>query len=99
MTELGESRPQELWTKAEAVADLSEIRWHLVGNLQRNKVRRTLPYVALVHSVDSVRLLAEVNRVAKQLQLRLGLNIAVKTVAPGTLPRFEAKGNRFVDNR
>ena len=40
---LGESRPQELWSKAAALADPS-IRWHLIGHLQRNKIRRTLPW-------------------------------------------------------
>ena len=54
--DLGESRPQELWRKAEALKDLP-IRWHLVGHLQRNKVERTLPLVHLIHSVDSLRLL------------------------------------------
>ena len=42
--DLGESRPQELWSKAEALAG-SPVRWHLVGHLQRNKIRRTLPLV------------------------------------------------------
>src|SRR5262245_63884926 len=46
--DLGESRPQELWTKAEALRGLP-VRWHLIGHLQRNKVRRTLPLVSLVH--------------------------------------------------
>lgn len=64
--DLGESRPQELWNKAEALAGL-EVRWHLIGRLQRNKVRRTLPLVALIHSVDSERLLAEVDREAALL--------------------------------
>jgi PLP dependent protein len=58
--ELGESRPQQLWEKAAAVADLP-IRWHLIGHLQRNKVRRTLPLVAMIHSVDSPRLLAAID--------------------------------------
>ena len=58
-TELGESRPQELWRKAEALAD-TPARWHMVGHLQRNKVRRTLPHVTLLHSGDSLRLLEEV---------------------------------------
>src|ERR1044071_7948774 len=40
VTELGESRPQELWRKAEALGDL-HISWHLIGHLQRNKVKRT----------------------------------------------------------
>jgi len=60
---LGESRPQELWRKAEALADLP-IEWHMIGHLQRNKVKRTLPLATLIHSVDNLRLLAEISREA-----------------------------------
>jgi pyridoxal phosphate enzyme (YggS family) len=62
-SDLGESRPQELWKKADELAQAAApaIRWHLVGHLQRNKVRRTLPLVAMIHSVDSERLIAELN--------------------------------------
>jgi pyridoxal phosphate enzyme (YggS family) len=52
--DLGEGRPQELWKKAESVPD---VNWHLVGHLQRNKIDRTVPLVALIHSVDSERVL------------------------------------------
>src|SRR4051812_25522706 len=41
VSDLGESRPQELWRKAEALAEVG-LRWHLIGHLQRNKVRRTV---------------------------------------------------------
>lgn len=61
--DLGESRPQDLWDKAAAL-DGRDLRWHLIGHLQRNKVRRTLPYVHLLHSVDSRRLLDELDREA-----------------------------------
>jgi pyridoxal phosphate enzyme (YggS family) len=68
--DLGESRPQELWSKYDAAqrtgpssAPIEPIRWHLVGHLQRNKVRRTLPLVSLIHSVDSERLLAAIDEV------------------------------------
>jgi hypothetical protein len=54
--ELGESRPQELRAKAAALADLPVV-WHLVGHLQRNKIRLTRPHVGLIHSVDSLRLI------------------------------------------
>lgn len=66
--DLGESRPQELWAKAEAAefADLP-VRWHAVGHLQRNKVNRTIPLVAIVHSVDSVRLLKAIDACAAGL--------------------------------
>lgn len=65
-SELGESRPQELWEKAAALADLP-VQWHLVGHLQRNKIRRTLPIASLVHSLDSTRLLAAVEAEAAVL--------------------------------
>ena len=56
--DLAESRPQSLWAKAEALADVVPApRWHLVGHLQRNKIRRTLPLLSLLHSLDSPRLL------------------------------------------
>lgn len=54
LQDLGESKPQELWKKAAAVP---EARWHLIGHLQRNKIDRTVPIAALVHSVDSMRVL------------------------------------------
>lgn len=60
VTDLGESRPQEMWEKAEALADLHP-SWHLIGHLQRNKVKRTLPLVTCIHSVDTLRVLQEVN--------------------------------------
>ena len=69
--DLGESRPQELWAKAAAVHNPSPenaVRWHMIGHLQRNKVRRTLPMASLIHSVDSLRLLEEIDREARTLQ-------------------------------
>jgi PLP dependent protein len=65
---LGEARPQQLWEKA-AAPELADVEWHLIGRLQRNKVRRTLPLVTLIHSVDSERLLAAIDDEAAALQL------------------------------
>jgi pyridoxal phosphate enzyme (YggS family) len=69
--DLGESRPQELWNKASEVAAATgvsgAVRWHLVGHLQRNKVRRTLRLVEMIHSVDSQRLLEIIQREADSL--------------------------------
>ncbi|HKA06402.1 MAG TPA: YggS family pyridoxal phosphate-dependent enzyme [Gemmataceae bacterium] len=67
--DLGESRPQELWRKAEALNDLP-IRWHLVGHLQRNKVERALPLVHLIHSVDSLRLLQTIADEGRKRNIR-----------------------------
>jgi len=56
--DLGESRPQSLWEKGAALAAVEiQPRWHLIGHLQRNKIRRTLPLLPLIHSLDSLRLL------------------------------------------
>lgn len=56
--DLGENYPQELWSKAESLADLGgAVRWHLIGHLQSNKVKKTLPLVAMIHAVDSLKLL------------------------------------------
>lgn len=60
-TDLGENYPQELWGKAEALVDLAAVRWHLIGHLQRNKLKRTLPLVRMVHAVDSAPLLAAID--------------------------------------
>lgn len=58
LRDLGESRPQELWKKAEAI---TSVNWHLIGHLQRNKLDRTVPLVSLIHSVDSERLLTSLD--------------------------------------
>ncbi len=64
LTDLGESRPQELWGKAAALAERPP-RWHLVGHLQSNKVRRTLPVRPLIHSADSLKILEFISRDAQ----------------------------------
>jgi pyridoxal phosphate enzyme (YggS family) len=62
--DLGENRPQELWRKAAAIPTA---RWHLIGHLQRNKLDRTVPLVALIHSVDSERLLEALDAFGRKL--------------------------------
>ncbi len=56
--ELAESRPQAIWEKSAALAAWTPPpSWHLIGHLQRNKVRRTLPLTAMLETLDSLRLL------------------------------------------
>jgi len=63
MMQLGENRAQEFVPKAaEAAAAGLEARWHFIGQLQRNKVRQVLPYLSVLHSVDSERLIEEITR-------------------------------------
>jgi pyridoxal phosphate enzyme (YggS family) len=66
--DLGENYPQELWKKAEAVAGLeAPVRWHLIGHLQGNKAKRTLPLVKMIHAVDSLKLLQSLSTLAADL--------------------------------
>lgn len=58
----GENKVQELIEKAPALPE--EIRWHLIGHLQKNKVRKVLPVCASVHSIDSIDLARRVDRIA-----------------------------------
>ena len=56
----GENKVQELVDKHEQLP--ADIEWHLIGHLQRNKVKYIAPFVGLIHSVDSLRLLEEINK-------------------------------------
>ena len=55
----GESRPQEMVAKYEALP--KDIEWHMIGHLQTNKVKFIAPFVSLIHSVDSERLIKAIN--------------------------------------
>ena len=58
----GESREQELSTKHETLP--KDIEWHFIGHLQTNKVKYIAPYIAMIHAVDSYKLLAEIDKQA-----------------------------------
>lgn len=58
----GENKVQEMVAKHEALP--KDIQWHLIGHLQRNKVKYIAPFVAMIHAVDSLRLLKEINKQA-----------------------------------
>lgn len=61
----GENKVQEMADKAEALP--KDIEWHMIGHLQRNKVKYIVPFVHLIHSVDSVRLLKEINKQGEKI--------------------------------
>mgnify|MGYP000570491294 CR=1 FL=1 len=86
---LGESRPQELWKKAQAIPSAT---FHLIGHLQRNKLDRTIPLVALMHSADSERMLEALNafgvKHARPVPVLLEVNIS----------REDAKGGIAADD-
>ena len=60
----GENKVQELVQKFEELP--KDINWHMIGHLQTNKVKYIAPFVSLIHGVDSVKLLKEINKKAKQ---------------------------------
>jgi PLP dependent protein len=74
--DLGESRPQALWEKAEQLP-AQPVRWHMIGHLQRNKVQRTTPLVSMIHSGDSLRLLQTIDEAAAKIGRRIPALIEV----------------------
>ena len=60
----GENRPQEMQEKAAALP--KDIEWHMVGHLQSNKVKYIAPFVSMIHSIDKLSTLKEINKRAKQ---------------------------------
>ncbi len=87
---LGESRPQQLWHKAAALSDLPQLEWHMVGHLQRNKIKRTLPLVSLIHSADNRRLLQALEAFAaeedKPAAILIEINISGDSSKHGFAP-------------
>ena len=86
--DFGESRMQELLPKHEALP--KDIRWHFIGHLQTNKVRQILPFVHLIHSVDSLRLLECINREAEKIgrtvRVLLEVHVAKEETKSGFTP-------------
>ena len=74
----GESRVEELMQKATTLPH--DIEWHFIGHLQNNKVKKVLEYACMIHSVDSIRLLERIDRLAGELgkcpQLLLEVNVS-----------------------
>ena len=73
--DFGESRVQELLPKYEALP--KDIRWHFIGHLQTNKVKQIVPFVHMIHSVDSVRLLETINKEAEKIERRIKVLLEV----------------------
>ena len=89
-TELGENRVQQLKKVAVQVAEYLEgsdgglslpeqVSWHMIGHLQRNKVRQVLPLAALIHSVDTLRLAEEISAAGAKLNLQPKVLLQVNT--------------------
>ena len=81
----GESRPQELEAKAAVLP--SDIEWHFIGHLQTNKLKKVLPYVSMVESVDSLHLLEAISRWgvdnARRIDILLELHLGAEQTKQG----------------
>ncbi len=87
--DFGENKVQELLQKKEELPQ--DINWHLIGHLQRNKVKKIVGEVVLIHSVDSLRLLKEINKVAKNKDMIQDILIQVN------VSKEETKGGFYLE--
>jgi len=78
LRDFGESRVQEAQAKAEALADLPDITWHLIGHLQRNKARAAVQLFRWIHSVDSLALAQKLDQLSQDLPRPPQLLLQVK---------------------
>ncbi|MGN1246648.1 MAG: YggS family pyridoxal phosphate-dependent enzyme [Muribaculaceae bacterium] len=84
----GESRVQEIQQKHREMPE--DVEWHFIGHLQTNKVRALVPYVSLIHSIDSLRLLecvdSEARRIGRTVDVLLQLHVAQEETKFGLTP-------------
>lgn len=78
----GENKVQELVPKYESLP--KDIRWHFIGHLQKNKVKYIAPFVDLIHSVDDVELLEEINKRASQNNRKIKVLIEIRIASEET---------------
>ncbi len=87
--DFGENKVQEIMDKYEALP--KDVRWHMIGHLQRNKVKYIIDKVVMIHSVDSVRLAEEIDLRAGQRGIKMPVlievNIALEESKFGVLPK------------
>lgn len=83
----GESRPQEMREKYEALP--KDIEWHMIGHLQTNKVKYIVPFVALIHSVDSARLAEAIQREAARCDRTVEVLLEVRIADEETKSGWE----------
>jgi len=74
--DFGENKVQELVKKHEKLP--KDIKWHMIGHLQKNKVKHIIPFVHLIHSVDSIELLEKINTITKKKEKITNCLIQIK---------------------
>lgn len=92
----GENKVQEMTQKWEALP--KDIQWHMIGHVQTNKVKYMAPYVALIHGVDSLKLLQEINKQAKKVNRTIPCLLQVHIAEEDTKFGFDADELRALAN-
>jgi pyridoxal phosphate enzyme (YggS family) len=88
----GENRVPELVEKAQQMP--KDIEWHMIGHLQRNKVKSLVLHVAMIHSIDNVRLLKEVNKQAAKINRVIPCLLQLKIAEEETKSGFDLESLR-----
>ncbi len=88
VTDIGENKPQEIRDKFDSVLP---VRWHLIGHLQTNKVKYIIDRCCLIHSVDSIKLMDELERQAaahdRDIDILIQVNISGEETKSGIAPQ------------
>ena len=79
----GESKVQEMTEKQEALP--KDIQWHFIGHLQTNKIKYMAPYVAMIHGVDSYKLLIKINKQAEKCRKEDHRRVCISFVDRGSI--------------
>src|SRR5947208_3218113 len=90
----GESRVQEARVKIPELP--SAIRWHFVGHLQKNKIRHALPLFEMIHSVDSLALAEDMNRIAEEEGLHPRVLLEVNVAGEGSKFGFALSAPKYL---
>ena len=93
VTEIGENRVQEARTKYDQVD--RPVKWHIVGHLQRNKVKEALQIFDLIHSVDTLRLLAEID--CRSTELNRPTEVLIQVNTSGEPSKFGIQPEQTLD--
>ncbi len=76
--DFGENRLQEALEKQEQLKDLTDLNWHFIGHIQKNKARKIIENFGWIHSVDSLALAARLNKIAEEINLMPKVFLQVK---------------------
>ena len=94
MRHFGENRVQEMLSKMDDLP--SDIKWHQIGHLQRNKVKSIVEFIHLIHSADSFRLIKEINKQAKKINRKIDVLLQFKIAEEDSKYGFETKDSHEI---